>query len=29
MRKILMIDDDRLQFRVTQANFAKFQGELD
>ncbi len=23
-----MIDDDRLQFRVTQANFAKFQGEL-
>jgi diguanylate cyclase (GGDEF)-like protein len=28
MRKILMIDDDRLQFRVTQANFAKFQGEL-
>jgi diguanylate cyclase (GGDEF)-like protein len=28
MRKILMIDDDRLQFRVTQANFTKFQGEL-
>jgi len=23
-----MIDDDRLQFRVTQANFTKFQGEL-
>jgi diguanylate cyclase (GGDEF)-like protein len=23
-----MIDDDRLQFRVTQANFTKFQGEI-
>ena len=27
MRKILMIDDDRLQFRVTQAHFKNFQGE--
>jgi diguanylate cyclase (GGDEF)-like protein len=28
MRKILMIDDDRLQFRLTQTDFTKFQGEL-
>lgn len=26
-RKILLIDDDRLQFRVTQAHFNVFQGE--
>ncbi len=26
-RKILLIDDDRLQFRLTQANFNNFQGE--
>ena len=26
-RKILLIDDDRLQFRVTQAHFKNFQGE--
>lgn len=26
-RKILLIDDDRLQFRLTQANFKNFQGE--
>jgi len=26
-RKILMIDDDRLQFRVTQAHFKNFQAE--
>lgn len=26
-RKILLIDDDRLQFRVAQAHFSKFQGE--
>ena len=28
MRKILMIDDDRLQFRLTQTDFTKFQGEI-
>jgi len=28
MRKILMIDDDRLQFRLTQTDFTKFQVEL-
>lgn len=27
LRKILLIDDDRLQFRLTQANFKNFQGE--
>lgn len=27
LRKILLIDDDRLQFRLTQANFNNFQGE--
>ena len=27
MRKILMIDDDRLQFRITQAHFKSFQSE--
>ncbi len=27
LRKILLIDDDRLQFRVTQAQFNVFQGE--
>src|SRR5689334_531236 len=27
MRKILLIDDDRLQFRVTQAHFKNFQGD--
>jgi two-component system cell cycle response regulator len=27
-RKILLIDDDRLQFRLTQANFNNFQGEV-
>lgn len=27
-RKILLIDDDRLQFRLTQAHFQKFQGEM-
>jgi diguanylate cyclase (GGDEF)-like protein len=26
-RKILLIDDDRLQFHLTKANFGKFQGE--
>jgi diguanylate cyclase (GGDEF)-like protein len=26
-RKILLIDDDRLQFRLTQAHFGKFRGE--
>jgi diguanylate cyclase (GGDEF)-like protein len=26
-RKILLIDDDRLQFRLTQANFRNFRGE--
>jgi two-component system cell cycle response regulator len=26
-RKILLIDDDRLQFRITQASFNSFQGE--
>ncbi|MCX6951587.1 MAG: diguanylate cyclase [Verrucomicrobia bacterium] len=26
-RKILLIDDDRLQYRLTQANFKNFQGE--
>ena len=26
-RKVLLIDDDRLQFRVTQAHFAAFQNE--
>lgn len=26
-RKILLIDDDRLQFRLTQAHFKNFQGE--
>jgi diguanylate cyclase (GGDEF)-like protein len=26
-RKILLIDDDRMQFRVTQAHFNNFQGE--
>ena len=26
-RKILLIDDDRMQFRLTQANFNNFQGE--
>lgn len=26
-RKILLIDDDRLQFRLTQANFNNFKGE--
>jgi len=25
--KVLLIDDDRMQFRLTQAHFAKFQGE--
>ena len=28
MRKILMIDDDRLQFRLTQMDFTKLQGKL-
>jgi two-component system cell cycle response regulator len=28
MRKILMIDDDRLQFRITQAHFKSFQAEV-
>ena len=28
MRKILMIDDDRLQFRLTQTDFTKFHGEI-
>lgn len=28
MRKILMIDDDRLQFRITQAHFKSFQSEV-
>ncbi|MBC7367076.1 MAG: response regulator, partial [Undibacterium sp.] len=28
MRKILMIDDDRLQFRITQAHFRNFQSEI-
>ena len=27
MRKILLIDDDRLQFRVTQAHFQNFQSD--
>ena len=27
LRRILMIDDDRLQFRLAQAHFGKFQGE--
>ena len=27
-RRILMIDDDRLQFRLTQAHFKQFRGEL-
>ncbi len=27
MRKILLIDDDRLQFRLTQAHFKNFHGE--
>ena len=26
-RKILMIDDDRLQFRLAQAHFGNFRGE--
>ncbi len=26
-RKILLIDDDRLQFRLTQAHFNNFEGE--
>lgn len=26
-RKILLIDDDRLQYRVTQAHFGRFEGE--
>src|SRR3954465_15956223 len=26
-RKILLIDDDRLQYRLTQANFNNFKGE--
>src|SRR5688572_14540370 len=26
-RKILLIDDDRMQFRLTQAHFQNFQGE--
>ena len=28
MRKVLLIDDDRLQFRVTQAHFKNFQTDL-
>jgi len=28
MRKILMIDDDRLQFRLTQEHFKNFQAEI-
>lgn len=28
MRKILMIDDDRLQFRITQGHFKNFQAEI-
>ena len=28
MRKILMIDDDRLQFRLTQGHFKNFQAEI-
>jgi len=28
MRKILMIDDDRLQFRLTQTDFTKLHGKL-
>jgi diguanylate cyclase (GGDEF)-like protein len=27
LRRVLLIDDDRLQFRVTQAHFAAFHGE--
>lgn len=26
--KVLLIDDDRMQFRLTQAHFSKFQGEI-
>ena len=26
-RKVLLIDDDRMQFRLTQAHFKNFRGE--